>query len=492
MRRISLLIAALLLFFSGLTAQASAESSQAQVTGQMPSPNGAVQAIGLCSVRCFYHIGQPDSVLGKAPDGTIITDYTKYYGTTTKNGDTSGSFVYVTPQAGSYRIAVNYNGGSFFASGYLKEVTGGYVVTTDWAAATLFAVPAEGDLGTLTIFEKDPGSGGGGGGGGDPVPTYAVHQIFSFTNGDSAVTPAFTVGLCTMDCFTAGGDIDASQTGSPGSPLVVSGNANTGELEFSAVPEGSYLVAVSVPSLSRYGYVTSSGAVERLVRDSSTADWLPVHNVVSSDYTIAFGDWNPTYPATTWTASAVMLNGSFSHFNITVFKGTTDTTVTVRVIGCGGATVAQKTRSDAGTYSFPLDSDPRHMGKNWKLQATISRPGYDTHVTEMLKFAGLKGNFTCPLRPVPTAWVKTWSHKVGAPVAGHRVRITRTVLNSLGRAHHARVSYSWVAGKRVVGHRLSLRLRPSLLGKPLAARVVVSHKGMRPHLFVLRFGRVHR
>ena len=81
--------------------------------------------------------------------------------------------------------------------------------------------------------------------------------------------------------------------------------------------------------------------------------------------------------------------------------------------------------------------------------------------------------------PDPTVLVYTWSTFKGKLKVGRRVSITPTTFAPVGTAIGARASYTWLINKKVVGHRLSLKLKPAWARKTLSIRITVSAPGKK-------------
>lgn len=151
--------------------------------------------------------------------------------------------------------------------------------------------------------------------------------------------------------------------------------------------------------------------------------------------------------------------------------------------------------------SYPGESF--HLGPAWTGTLTVTRPGFEPWV-QQISHATPSGDATlgrytdalvCPRDDADvTTYVDNWSRVKGKPVVGRRLRASRTTFTPLGQELGAKARYAWLVGGKVVGRRLSLRVKRAYRGKMLAFSITldVPGKGKRSEAMVLGRVRVRR
>lgn len=140
-----------------------------------------------------------------------------------------------------------------------------------------------------------------------------------------------------------------------------------------------------------------------------------------------------------------------------------------------------------------------HLGPDWTGTLTVARPGMEPWVQEISHASpsgdANLGRFTdklvCPRDdPNPSTLVDTWSKLKGKPIIGRRVSLTRTTFVPAGVAVGARATYAWLVDGKVVGRRLSLKVKRAWRGKMLRIRVTISAPGKKSDVETGTVGRV--
>lgn len=163
------------------------------------------------------------------------------------------------------------------------------------------------------------------------------------------------------------------------------------------------------------------------------------------------------------------------------------------------------TTEDGTRYEVPFGlwtsypGETFHLGPRWTGTLTVTRPGLEPWVQQISHASpsgdATLGRFTdklvCPRDdPDPSTLVDTWSKLTGKPIVGRRVSITRTTFVPAGLAVGARATYAWLVNDKVVGRRLSLKVKRSWRGKMLRIRVTISAPGKKDDVETGTVGRV--
>lgn len=215
------------------------------------------------------------------------------------------------------------------------------------------------------------------------------------------VSRGFEIGLCQQDCLGGDGSILAPATGIDGQPLVQRVPAGAEAYEFEWPPVGSYQIALRVPGAGT-GYLMVDGSWSRLVPTRADATSFQLTSCVEGcrgqNFYVRMGR-EPRPPArATYDVKMVVLGDAyFGGFDFTVMRAVPSTRVKVQVVGCGGKVVATRMvrRADRTRYSFHVSSDPRRMGRQWKLVTTIREKGREPGRSVYHRFGGRIRGFSC-------------------------------------------------------------------------------------------------
>lgn len=256
----------------------------------------------------------------------------------------------------------------------------------------------------------------------DPLTVHTVsgHVTWQLARDTSDDPPGFTLAWCTRACVR---DIDDAswwlEDSVAASPEFV--NPGEGTSYSTTLPEGTYVPAVRFNSgfgETWYGGYLQAAAdgTWRLTQDYAAGTPVSVDADMTQDFEVHI-PWTdpgtgtepeeppaPHEPRIRYRlkiAYVIYNDASYGGWKFYVRRARPDMTMRIRLLGCGGKTVASRTVTGRrGSYSFALAPSPRRLGPKPRMSVRVTQPGHQTkkftNPPETLKYwPASRRQFTC-------------------------------------------------------------------------------------------------